>query len=141
MAEDRIRQRRDITRKVMQSTREPAFRDGTLFKNDSGTFTVVPALYDDTVGYVFEQAGAFGRKGPANLVVLMGDGRVEMAVLQPAKSAAATEDADCPVTAGSHVGILMELLRERAGKPVVCRVAAPYCQVELNTQAENLATA
>lgn len=124
MVADRSAARRSLAREVMKFTRDPFFRDGVLLKNDRGAHTLIHALHDDDLGYVFDRLKDAGG-GAANLIVRMQDGEIEIVALVGAKGGATTDDADCPVTRSSHVGMLVQLLVQREGKPVLCRLVAP----------------
>ena len=130
MVDDRSAARRSLARETMNLTRDPFFRDGVLVRNEVGQHTVLHALHDDELGYVFDRLGE-ATPGAANLIVRMADQSMEIVALYRTRGQAPTEDADCPVTATSHVGMLVALLRQREGKPVQCRIVNPGYQAEL----------
>lgn len=130
MVDDRSAARRALVRRAMKDARDPFFRDGVLVRNESGSHTLIHALHDDELGYVFNRLRQ-ATPGPANLVVLMGDDTVEYVALYGTTDPASTPDADCPVTERSHVAMLVHLLQQRHGKPVTCRIVAPSYQAEL----------
>ncbi len=99
-------------------------RDGALVKNDVGSHTLIHALHDDDLGYVFDRLRDC-TPGAANLIVLMPDDATEFVALVRAQGVPTTDDTDCPVSRGSHVGMLVQLLVQREGKPVMCRLVAP----------------
>ncbi len=130
MAVDRVAVRRKLARELMRWVRDPRFRDGGLVRNDAGTYSVIPVLADDDVEYVGARLAELEAGGPVNVAVRMGE-EIELVVLHPTTGAAESADLDCPVAPGSHVGMVVALLRERRGRPVACRVVAPHCQLQL----------
>lgn len=133
MVDDREAARRAVAREVLRELRDPIFRDGALVKNATGTHTVIAALEDDTLGYVFGRMKDAGN-GPANLVVATKNA-LTVVSLQPHSKVAVEPvgDYDCPVTAEGHVGMLLDLLNERHGRPVVCRLVESPFTAELTT--------
>ncbi|MGH3872001.1 MAG: hypothetical protein ACRDSR_10895 [Pseudonocardiaceae bacterium] len=86
--------------------------------------TIIPALADDTVGYVIDRLEEAG--GTAVLVVLTGE-TFQIATLLPASDAriavAVEDDTVPPVHENCQVSMLFDYL-ERVGTTVIKRVAA-----------------
>ncbi len=130
MAADRVAARRALARELMRQVRDPRFRDGALVRNDAGQYSLVPVLADDTVAYLGARLDELDATGSVNVAV-QADAQVTLVVLCKSPAAPTVSDADCPVTDQTEVGMIVALLRERRGRPVVCRVVAPHCQLEL----------
>ncbi len=140
MGVDRVAARRGLTRDLMRHVRDPWFRDGALVRNQEGQYSLVPVLMDDTVAYLAARLAELDAAGPVNIAVREGD-RITLVIACPASPAAPLSDMDCPVTGQSEVGMILALLRERAGRPVVCRVVAPACKMELGPGSGELTSA
>lgn len=84
--------------------------------------TVIPALPDDSTGYVFARLREAGGTG---VVALADGGGYQLAFMFPASpsrlAVAREDDTLCPVHTGSHVAMLFAYLRE-SGAVVVLGV-------------------
>lgn len=128
MDRQREKLRRDDMREISKLLKSADFRGTFSVKDALGTRPIIVALPDDRMGWAFERVRKMG--GSANITFFVGDDLAVIGVEPgPADLPVADED-DCPVTAETQIGMLLEYLRVRR-RGVHCRLVEPEYTLEL----------
>jgi len=107
------RERLETAHKVLRSLRSADVRRGTEETNANGARVFVPALPDDTMGYLFERLRA--ADSPVHVAVRYKSGLFMFSMEPYATPRHARElprkDDHCEIKSGTHVGMVVNYLR------------------------------
>lgn len=121
----RDRKRLVVAHRVLDAIRSQGFRSETLATR-AGDHVILPALYDDTMGPLFDRLRAGGE--PLHVATLHGDSLAVFVMVPHKRARHAGRDADpddeFPVGREMAVGMVIDYLILR-DKPIVIHEASP----------------